>query len=538
MANNLSVLDSSASPQILKTTDTAGVHTPHHLVDGTVAVTDNGGSLTVDGTVELGATSLSALENMQVTFPSTQNVSVQNTSLAVTDNGGSLTVDGPLTNSELRASVVPVSVSGVSTEANQVTANSSLNSIDGKLPALSSGRVPVDIGGSGSITITSGTITVSNEVEVKNDSSNPLPVSGTISSNTRDGSGNAITSTTQGSTRRLDVMLSSGGATGSTAPTDANLMGGTDGTNLRGLSVDSSGRLNVNVNGTVPVSGTVTANTGLSQPLTDTQLRATAVPVSGTVIANNQALTTGTGSISGTSAVGTDLIASTDVSGFAEASIQFTGTFPASAIVSPQVSNDNSTWVTTTNQNITGNTIAASNTFSVIGLFRVALLGARYFRLRITTVGTSSTYDFAYTFNPRTTNANVQSVNVANTVPIQLTPTASYGYNTYHTLISAATTNATNVKASSAAITNIRLTNTTVTTKYFKLYSLSAAPTVGTSVPILNFAIEPNSSQNIDFGVYPIRLGNGFSYAITGGQALLDATAVGAGDVMVNVAYA
>jgi hypothetical protein len=33
---------------------------------------------------------------------------------------------------------------------------------------------------------------------------------------------------------------------------------------------------------TQPVSGTVTANTGLTQPLTDTQLRATAVPVSGT----------------------------------------------------------------------------------------------------------------------------------------------------------------------------------------------------------------------------------------------------------------
>jgi hypothetical protein len=36
----------------------------------------------------------------------------------------------------------------------------------------------------------------------------------------------------------------------------------------------------------VPVSGTVTANTGLSQPLTDTELRASAVPVSGTVTAN------------------------------------------------------------------------------------------------------------------------------------------------------------------------------------------------------------------------------------------------------------
>ena len=34
---------------------------------------------------------------------------------------------------------------------------------------------------------------------------------------------------------------------------------------------------------TQPVSGTVTANTGLSQPLTDTQLRSTPVPISGSV---------------------------------------------------------------------------------------------------------------------------------------------------------------------------------------------------------------------------------------------------------------
>jgi hypothetical protein len=37
----------------------------------------------------------------------------------------------------------------------------------------------------------------------------------------------------------------------------------------------------------VPVSGTVTANTGLSQPLTDAQIRATALPVSGTVAVSN-----------------------------------------------------------------------------------------------------------------------------------------------------------------------------------------------------------------------------------------------------------
>jgi hypothetical protein len=116
--------------------------------------------------------------------------------------------------------------------------------------------------------------------------SNGLPVQGTVTSQLQDGSGNAITSTVFGSARRLDVNLSSAGTVGSTAPTSANLYGGSDGTNLRAVSVDSSGRVNANINGTVPVSGTVTANTGLSQPLTDTQLRATAVPVSGTVTAN------------------------------------------------------------------------------------------------------------------------------------------------------------------------------------------------------------------------------------------------------------
>jgi hypothetical protein len=94
-----------------------------------------------------------------------------------------------------------------------------------------SGRVPVDIGGDGSITITSGTVTVSNEVEVTNDDGSPIPVSGPL----------------------------------------------TD-TQLRASAVPVSGTVNANV--TFPTSQAVTG------PLTDTQLRASAVPVSGTVTAN------------------------------------------------------------------------------------------------------------------------------------------------------------------------------------------------------------------------------------------------------------
>jgi hypothetical protein len=47
------------------------------------------------------------------------------------------------------------------------------SSIDSKIPELSEGRIPVDIGGA-SVTI-EGDVTVSNEVEVKNDSNNPIP---------------------------------------------------------------------------------------------------------------------------------------------------------------------------------------------------------------------------------------------------------------------------------------------------------------------------------------------------------------------------
>lgn len=49
---------------------------------------------------------------------------------------------------------------------------------------------------------------------------------------------------------------------------------------------DDGTAIDVSATNPLPVSGTVTANTGLTQPLTDTQLRASAVPVSGTVTAN------------------------------------------------------------------------------------------------------------------------------------------------------------------------------------------------------------------------------------------------------------
>lgn len=80
----------------------------------------------------------------------------------------------------------------------------------------------------------------------------------------------------------------------------------------------ASGRWPVDGSGvTQPISGTVTANTGLSQPLTDTQLRATALPVS---LASLPSLAVGSNSIGAVTNLGigapADSAATSDVGTF------------------------------------------------------------------------------------------------------------------------------------------------------------------------------------------------------------------------------
>lgn len=76
-------------------------------VNQPVAVTDNGGSLTVDGTVDLSATSLTALES----------ITVQNgagaAAVNIQDGGNSITVDGALTATISTSSSIVAQLPGV-----------------------------------------------------------------------------------------------------------------------------------------------------------------------------------------------------------------------------------------------------------------------------------------------------------------------------------------------------------------------------------------------------------------------------------------
>ena len=210
-----------------------------------------------------------------------------------------------------------------------------------------------------------------------------------------------------------------------------------------------------------------------------------------------------------------------------------------SLVVRFQYSNDNSTWVTAPIQILTDASTTPVTQFSSTSIYKLPLFGAKYMRAIASTGASAGTTTLRVYLNPRTSTAISQAVNVANTVAVSSSVQAvtGQGHSTYHTAISAASTNATNVKNSAGNIGSLIISNTSSSIKYLKLFNLTVAPTMGTSSPVLNYAIMPNSTMAIDCGFAGIRFSVGLSYAITSGQALLDNTAVGAGDVVVNIAY-
>ena len=114
---------------------------------------------------------------------------------------------------------------------------------------------------------------------------------------------------------------------------------------------------------------------------------------------------------------------------------------------------------------------------------------------------------------------------------------------TVHTLESAATTNATIVKASAGRITSLVLTSPLVTAsiRFFKLYNKASAPTVGTDVPVMTIPFATVATNGGSVVINADTLGmyfsTGIAYAITGLSTTADTTAVAAGDVKVFMNY-
>ena len=116
--------------------------------------------------------------------------------------------------------------------------------------------------------------------------------------------------------------------------------------------------------------------------------------------------------------------------------------------------------------------------------------------------------------------------------------TRTTGGATTFTLISAATTNATNIKSSAGTLYTLTVFNNGAAAAYFKLYNKATAPTVGSDTPVGTFLLPSGGGFTYPIPDVGLNFSTGIAYAITGGGALADTTAVAATQVFVNGSYA
>ena len=233
-------------------------------------------------------------------------------------------------------------------------------------------------------------------------------------------------------------------------------------------------------------------------------------------------------------------VAATDVSNYCYVCVQI-NTQGTSSTINFQSSNDNVNWVyCSLVQQTNGGSVPASSSGSTGVIFSGPLLG-RYFRLNITgiTAGTTAGVAEFFTVAPNPIAGQVMWVNQqSGSWQSALQPQTSNGL-TATRLISAATTNATSVKTSAGQIYNVQAFNTNASARFLKLYNLSVAPTVGTSVPVATWVIPGNASGSslVVEIANGMTFASGIAFAITANMADTDTTAVGASDVAVNLQY-
>lgn len=177
---------------------------------------------------------------------------------------------------------------------------------------------------------------------------------------------------------------------------------------------------------------------------------------------------------------------------------------------------------------------------------------SRYIRVRVSTAVTGGTvqataclsqtpYANNYVVAIQSTGASLQAqlaagTNLSNDVGIQLRANAT-GAATIGRVMSAASTNATSVKASAGRVVGFYLYNTTASAKFFKFYNKASSPTVGTDTPVFTIGIPANGVAD-DACVAGMAFSTGIAYAITGAVGDADTTATAVNDVVGAIYYA
>jgi hypothetical protein len=124
---------------------------------------------------------------------------------------------------------------------------------------------------------------------------------------------------------------------------------------------------------------------------------------------------------------------------------------------------------------------------------------------------------------------------ITNTVGVKLVPQTTGGLSKAR-LISAASTNATSVKAAAGQLHGYALFNTTTSLVYVKFYDDAGTPDEN-DTPAFSIMLPKEGGANVSFGDSGVAFASGIAYRTVTGVADNDTGAVGAGAVLVNVWY-
>lgn len=330
--------------------------------------------------------------------------------------------------------------------------------------------------------------------------------------------------------------LGVGGPTATGSPLAARpvLMGGSDGTNVRNLSTDATGKLNVNAaitpSGTQNVQGTqadgavTTANpvliggfdgTNTQNIITDTSGRTVAVgaAASGATNAGNPVKAGGVFNTTQPTVTNGQAVDLQATARGAEIVATGTDTFHVTVDSTPAVSNQ-------------------SVNLAQVGATAVVTGGVNGSQ----GVGGLAANAAAVAGNPLLmggsdgTNARNISVNASGQQLIVAAPdTTSTVAATGCYLVSTASTNATNCKASAGNVYGYRVVNTTAVVYYLRMYNASGTPTCSSATGFIESIPIPASSSSTGAGIVqisniPIQYGTGIAFCFTGGSSSTDNT--------------
>jgi len=192
-----------------------------------------------------------------------------------------------------------------------------------------------------------------------------------------------------------------------------------------------------------------------------------------------------------------------------------------------EISTDGTEWTSILAHQI-GSQGNQSTTTSSDGDYRINCAGFKSLRARISnySAGTVTIKGYASPTAGHTTTVGVSGVSASST-----------GGYTPGKLISAASTNGTNIKGSAGTIGYMTASNINASPRYLKIYDKATTPTVGTDTPIHTFLIPGNTAgagTNIPVPPQGILCSSGIGIGITTGAADNDTGAVAASDIIVN----